>query len=360
MKKTWFAILGFLLLAAPATVQAQFECMTNADGVTLTITNYAGPGGDVVIPTNIDGLLVTGIANSAFYFRASLTNVTIPGSVTTIGNLAFSECFNITNLTIADGVTTIGNGAFSFCEKLTSLTIPGSVTNLGLTAFEQCLGLTNLAISQGVPSIGEGAFENCLGLTSVMIPNSVTNIGGSAFQECTGLTNVTIPGSVVNLGESAFESCTSLASVTIPASVTNIGSSAFEYCTSLTNAYFEGNAPMGGSELFANGNSQKMRVYYLPGTTGWSSNLVNSFSALVVLWNALIQAAGTSFGLSNNQFGFNITGTSNIPIVVEACADLADPAWTPLQALTLTNGLFYFADPQWTNYPERFYRISSP
>jgi hypothetical protein len=79
-----------------------------------------------------------------------------------------------------------------------------------------------------------------------------------------------------------------------------------------------------------------------------------------VLWNPLIKASGSSFGISNNQFGFNITGTTNIPIVVEACTNLASPVWTPLQTLTLTNGLFYFSDPQWTNYPGRFYRISSP
>ncbi len=46
--------------------------------------------------------------------------------------------------------------------------------------------------------------------------------------------------------------------------------------------------------------------------------------------------------------------------MVDACANLASPAWTPLQALKLTNGLFYFNDPQWTNYSGRYYRIRSP
>jgi len=55
-----------------------------------------------------------------------------------------------------------------------------------------------------------------------------------------------------------------------------------------------------------------------------------------------------------------ITGTTNIPIVVEACTNLASPVWTPLQTVTLTNGLFYFSDPQWTNYSGRFYSIQMP
>ena len=64
--------------------------------------------------------------------------------------------------------------------------------------------------------------------------------------------------------------------------------------------------------------------------------------------------------MQNNQFGFNITGTSNIPIVVEACTNLASPVWTALQSLTLTNGLFYFSEPLQTNGSGRYYRISSP
>jgi hypothetical protein len=61
-----------------------------------------------------------------------------------------------------------------------------------------------------------------------------------------------------------------------------------------------------------------------------------------------------------NGFGFNLTGTTNIPIVVEACTNLANSAWSPLQTCTLTNGSLYFSDPQWTNYPARFYRFRSP
>jgi hypothetical protein len=46
--------------------------------------------------------------------------------------------------------------------------------------------------------------------------------------------------------------------------------------------------------------------------------------------------------------------------VVEACTSLANASWVPLQSLNLTNGAFYFSDPNWTNYPARFYRLRSP
>ena len=38
-----------------------------------------------------------------------------------------------------------------------------------------------------------------------------------------------------------------------------------------------------------------------------------------------------------------------IPIVVEGCANLTSAQWVPLQTLTLSNGLVYFGDAQWTN-----------
>jgi hypothetical protein len=98
-------------------------------------------------------------------------------------------------------------------------------------------------------------------------------------------------------------------------------------------------------------------VYYLPGTTGWGS----TFSGCpALLWNPQAQTGDGSFGVLNNQFGFNITGTTNIPVVVEACTDLANPAWSPVGTNTLTGGSSYFSDSQWTNYPARFYRLRSP
>jgi hypothetical protein len=190
------------------------------------------------------------------------------------------------------------------------------------------------------------------------IPNTVTNIGNYAFQDCTGLSGVTIPGSIVSIGSQAFYSCAGLVSVVIPSSVTAIGDNAFSSCNSLTAVYFNGNAPSVGSYSF----SGTTTVYCLPGTTGWGLTIS---SRPVVLWNPRAQTSDASFGVRTNQFGFNITGSSNLVIVVEACANLATSVWTPVGTNTLntfigTNGSSYFRDPHWTNYPGRFYRLRSP
>jgi hypothetical protein len=177
------------------------------------------------------------------------------------------------------------------------------------------------------------------------------------FSGCFGLTRVTIPGSVTKIGDNAFSSDYSLTSITIPDSVTNIGASAFYFCTSLTEVFFLGNAPNADSTVFNSDNDAT--AYYLQGTTGWDVFSTNT-GVPTVLWNPLIQVSDGSFGVQNNQFGFNITGTNDFTVVVEACTNLTSPVWTPLTNVTLTNGTFYFSDPQWTNYSSRFYGLGFP
>ncbi len=396
---------------------AFYDCsgLTNVtidDGVT-NIGDHAFYGclglTSVTIP---DG--VTNIGVSAFGYCPGLAGVSIPASVNSLGDQVFADCANLTTITvdplnsfysstngvlfdesqatllqypgglggsytIPDSVTDIGDYAFYDCSGLTSVTIPGGVTNIGDYAFYGCLGLANVTIANGVSNIGVAAFCFCTNLASVTIPGSVANIGENAFDGCLSLTNATIANGVTNIGASAFCSCSSLTSVTVPGSVTNIGDDAFEYCASLINAtiangvnsigkysfwdcaspasvYFTGNAPSPlGAGVFYSSNN--VTAYYLPGTAGWSNTLAG---VPAVLWNPLIQAGGASFGVQNNQFGFDITNTANLTVVVEACTNLAGPVWTPLQTVTLTNGLFHFSEPLQTYSSGRYYGLGFP
>ncbi len=295
-----------LLLTLPGVVQARYNYTTNNGAI--TITGYSGSGAKVTIPSTINGLPVTSVGNSAFS-GAGLTSVTIPDSVTNIGEYAFGGCWGLAGVTIGNSVTRIGDSAFNACWSLTSVTIPDSVISLGDNAFDHCLSLTDVTIGSNVASIGQSAFGCCHSLASVTIPNSVTNIGDRAFQSC----------------------------------------------SSLTSVYFQGDAPRVGSDVF-NGNDEAT-VYYLPETTGGGVFFAERPS---VLWTAQVQTTGTSLGLQTSQFGFTIAGTSNLVVVVEACTNLANPTWSPLQTITLSGTSFYFSDPQWMNYPTRFYRLRSP
>ena len=101
-------------------------------------------------------------------------------------------------------------------------------------------------------------------------------------------------------------------------------------------------------------------VYYLPGTTGWGPEFQGGRP--LVFWflpNPLILNFD-SFGVETNRFGFIISWATNIPVLVEACTNLANHSWSPVSTNPLTDGWSYFSDPRWTNYHARFYRLRSP
>lgn len=326
-------LLLLSLIVMPAIVQAQLSYTNNGDG-TATITscepNYQSA---VTIPSSTNGLAITGIGDEAFY-NCILISVTIGTNVISIGDAAFADCELLTNVTIPNGVTRIAESAFSWCTSLTNVTIPNSVTTIGDAAFDSCGNLASVTIGTNLTSLGADAFGYCESLTSIMIPNSITSLGQNTFQYCVSLTNVSIPKGI-----------------------TNIGDLGFAYCASLTGVYFEGNAPGLGSYVFLNDNDAT--AYYLPGTMGWE-NFAQLSGLPTVLWNPQAQTGDGSFGVKANQFGFNITGSSNIVVVVKACTNLANQVWTPVGTNILTDGTSYFSDAQWTNYPRRFYGFSWP
>jgi hypothetical protein len=162
-----------LLLALPAMVQAQFDYVTNNG--TITVTGYAGPGGNLTMPSTTNGLPVTSIGNKAFAYCTNLASITIPASVTNLGQGAFYFCTGLTNVTIPASVTRIGQDVFCYCWGLTSVTIPTNVISIGSSAFYDCYNLTNVTIPDSVTSIGEHAFSFCARLTSVTVPTVVTN-----------------------------------------------------------------------------------------------------------------------------------------------------------------------------------------
>ena len=64
--------------------------------------------------------------------------------------------------------------------------------------------------------------------------------------------------------------------------------------------------------------------------------------------------------MRTNELGFNIAWASSMTVAVEACTNLANPVWSPLETNTLTSDTLYFCDPDWTNHPARFHRVRWP
>jgi hypothetical protein len=102
-----------------------------------------------------------------------------------------------------------------------------------------------------------------------------------------------------------------------------------------------------------------LTVYYLPGTTGWGTTFGGRPTALWVRPNPMILNNAPNFGAQGNGFGFTISWATNTSVAIEACTELINPIWRSLETNNLMDGTLYFSDPQWTNYPTRFYRVRS-
>ncbi len=354
-------------------------------GQTTLIEFPQGQGADYTIPWTVASIGAAAFANTG------LTNANIPGGVTNIGGGPFNGCPRLTAITvdptnmfyssrdgvlfdktqttlieypqakvgsyaIPTGVTTIESNAFTDCENLTGVTLPESLADIEDFAFSSS-GLTSIAIGNSVTNIGQDAFYGCVKLAGVTVANGVTSIGSQAFLGCSSLPSIAIPNSVTNFGSGAFDDCSALTNVFVGTNVNSLGDGEFAFCPKLAGIYFAGNAPVSTSSSAFRGD--KATVYYLLGSTGWSG--YDAISGLsTVLWNATIQANGAGLGVSNNQFGFDITGTPNITVVVEATTDLSVPDWTPLQTLALTNGPFHFSEPYHAATLARYYRLTAP
>ena len=239
--------------------------------------------------TGLDNLMrYGGSSNKKLYINGEeITELIIPGSITSIGSYAFYNCTGLTSVAIFDGTTRIDLFSFENCSSLTTVIVPDTLIDIYSSSFKNCdklkyneydnayyLGssnnpyhvlmkakneeivsckindatkviagvafadckeLINMTIPDSVTSVGDSAFWNCTGLTSVTIPDSVTSVGDSVFCGCSGLTSITIPDSVTSIGSSAFCKCSGLTSITIPDSVTSVGSFAFRNCSGLTS-----------------------------------------------------------------------------------------------------------------------------
>ena len=63
----------------------------------------------------------------------------------------FYECTSLTNVTIPDSVTSIAENAFIKCRSLVSLTIPANVTSIGNAAINEVSSLQEIHFKSTTP-----------------------------------------------------------------------------------------------------------------------------------------------------------------------------------------------------------------
>ena len=271
--------------AKTAYVYAEFKFVFSGDSG-LAITGWEKTADAVEIPAEIAGIPVVAISAGAFSNK-NLTEITIPGSVTSIGDNAFAS--NLLECVHIPGSVTFLSGFNN--NELTGVIIPDSVKNIGNSAFLNNK-LESVAIPDGVETIGNNAFSRNK-LIGIIIPDSVVAIGSSAFSGNSLIGgDITISGSVKTISSGAF-SGNQLTDVTIPDGVETIGSNAFSR-NQLANVFIPGSVRTIDSGAFSDNCLDKIVI---PGSVTLIRNYAFAYNRLTEI------AIGADLLLENFSFG---------------------------------------------------------
>lgn len=184
------------------------------------------PGGRV--QKAVVGAKVVSIDDGAFS-GAALEEIELPDSLLRIGEYAFSDT-KLEIIELPENLEELGGGAFSL-SLLKEISIPENVQIWGTGIFAACENLETVNLPDNLQQIPEEMFRSCSALKTIQLPRELKEIQDSAFAECVNLEYLEIPDGTESIGEYAFENCRNLKYVDIPASVTGISASAFDECS---------------------------------------------------------------------------------------------------------------------------------
>lgn len=250
---------------------------------TACIGLYYGNEEILEVPSKLDSRVVTGIDNLAFSTCKSLTEVTLPDSITFVGFNPFAGCKSLKNIHVSpnhsylatidgvlfskpekrlifypitktdsiykvpDGIVSIDNRAFESCENLTEINLPDSTSSIGDLAFSSCENLTEINLPDSISSVGTAPFSSCTSLYNILVsPNHsyLAMIDGVLFSKpnkqliCYPITKTDssykVPDGIASIGDRAFCHCNNLTEISLPDSITSICFGAFEFCDNLT------------------------------------------------------------------------------------------------------------------------------
>lgn len=287
--------LLFLQLAANEVDGFRYEVSNDNS---ITITGYNGPGGDVVIPSEINGIPVRSVGHRAFMesprnHDRMLTSVRFPEGITSVGREAFRDNRRLRDVYIPASLTNITRPAFSrnpslmnfhvhednpefrsidgvwFTRDMKELrhfpqgrggryTIPDGIERIRDEAFRFNREIEAIRIPNSVTWIGKQAFRDCEKLTELILPENLESLvrQGRHFMNCVNLKRMVIPDAVTSIPQYTFNGCTNLEEVVLPRNLEEIHQAAFQDCTSLTRiAIPAGLRRLRGGDIFAGCNN---------------------------------------------------------------------------------------------------------
>ena len=168
---------------------------------------------------------ITRIPSYAFQGAASLTEVSIPDTVTSIGNYTFASTA-LTELELPENLTIIGARILQGNKGVSEVIIPKGVTEMyynvaGNKGSFDGSQVQKAEFEKGITRIPSYAFQGATNLAEVLIPDTVTSIGNYAFAD-TALTKLELPENLTTIGARILQGNKGVSKVIIPKGVTEM------------------------------------------------------------------------------------------------------------------------------------------
>ena len=182
---------------------------------------------------------ITNLSAYSFWQCPSLTEVTLPSSITEIGKV-FLQCENLETVNVpADAkLKTIKEDAFATNKKLKNFNFQGNcnLEAIEANAFANAESLESFNFPKTVTKIERNAFTGCTNMATATFDKDadIEIIGEGAFADC-GLKSISIPKKVKTIEREAFRSCKVLNKIDVTEFTTKIDPEAFKYCNNLTD-----------------------------------------------------------------------------------------------------------------------------
>ena len=226
------------------------DCLTyvvNSDQKTCTVTgtrDYANWA--LNVPEEIDGYIVTGIADGAFK-ESDMRLVILPDTIETIGEYAFYKCQSLSHMKLPQNVSVIGDYAFYGCTSWKNAIIPSSAHTIGVAAYAACFAIEEINVPASLINIGDMAFSGCSRLVNIIVDEANPlwkSVDGVLYSKDMktiysyplGRKNdvFTIPEGVENIHYKAFALNTKLTTINLPSTIKTIGEEVFIAAPDLT------------------------------------------------------------------------------------------------------------------------------
>ena len=186
------------------------------DETTGTILDYNGTSSTIIIPYQINGVVVKKIGplGMNLYNKSNDFN-------------CIEECsepVKLQNVILPNTIEELADNSFYYSESLKNINLPNSIKKIGKNAFFNS-GLTSLDLSNldQLTYIGENAFNNSNITGDIVFCDSLTYLGQYSFGG-NNIINVSLPKNLDVLQARTFFANPNLATLTFRGSETNVSS----------------------------------------------------------------------------------------------------------------------------------------